>query len=161
MYYFGCSCCKTPHSVPQYQVSSSTSNGAVSEHTETIQSKQNGKTPGATTTIHIPSGSVYSSGPGTAPTNSNGNNNSTVGVARTRGLPTSAAKFLSDVLEPVCAPADSEIVHVGQDAAEWERRKAWRECKEKEPEKEVHRVQALLPKVDADTKDKPSSDTEQ
>ena len=152
------------HSVPQYQVSSSdqsTSNGAVSEHAETVQSKQNGKTPGVTTTIHIPSSSVYSSRPGTAPTNSNGNNDNTVGVARTHVLPPSVAKFLSDMPEPVRAPADSEMVHVGQDAAEWERRKAWRDRKEKELEKEVNRVQDLLCKVAADTKDKPSSDTEQ
>ena len=146
------------HSVLQYQVSSShqsTSNGAVSEHTKTTQPKQNGKTPGITTTIHIPSSSVYTTSvPDTAPTNSNNNNHSTVGVARTHGLPASAAKFLSDMPEPVRAPADSEMVHVGQDAAECERRK---DCREKE----VHRVQDLLPEVDADTKDKPSSDTVQ
>ena len=148
----------------QYQVTPTQGSSGDSE-TKPTQSKQNGETPHSegikTTTIHIPSNPTHTSLPDKAPSSSNSVNSSIAEAARSRGLPASVVKFLADMPEPVRAPADSEIVHTEQDVTEWERRKAWREQKGQELEKEVNRVQDLLSGVTADTQDKPSTDTVQ
>ena len=130
----------------QYQVSSST---------DSSTPKQNGEAPAVkTTTIHIPSSTPILS------TNSNNNHNSSAAeTARSRGLPDSVVKFLTDMPEPVRPPTEPATVHTGQDAMEWKRRRAWREEREKELEKDVNRVHSLISDVAADTQDKPSSDT--
>lgn len=146
----------------QYQVSSAQQLPAEKEK-EPTESEQNGEKPIGhsikTTTIHIPSNPNHVSSPDTIPPNSNNNNSRIADEAKKRGLPTSVVNFLSNMPEPVQAPADSEIVHTEQEAVDWERRKAWRDQKEDELKQEVSRVQDLLSKVTADVQAKPSSDT--
>lgn len=143
--------------LPQYQVASAEQSPAEKEP------KQNGGNRTAhsvkTTTIHIKSKPNHVSPPDTVPPNTNNNNSSIADEARKRGLPTSVVNFLSNMPEPVRAPADSEIVHTEQEAADWEHRKAWRDQKEDELKQEVSKVQDMLSKVTADVQAKPLSDT--
>ena len=131
----------------QYQVSSTLGSS------EMTTSKQNGNTPAIkATTIHISDVDPSSN-------NSNNNSSSPVEAARSRGLPASVVQFLADMPEPVRAPTDSDMVHPAQDVEEWERRRAWRDRRERELQKEVNRVHDLISNVAADTQDKPRSDT--
>ena len=128
----------------QYQVSPATAPAA----------KQNGETPTTkTTAIHISSGP-----PDTAlSSNTNSNNSNTTESTSSQGLPPSVVKFLVGMPPPLQAPVGPEVAHTGQDALEWQRRRAWRVQNEREPGRDVDTVDIC--NVAADKQSKPTSDT--
>ena len=63
---------------------------------------------------------------------------------------------------PVQAPADWEVQHTGEEAEKWDKRRAWREERREELEKEVKRVKGLMNDISSDTSNAPpGSDTTQ
>ena len=88
-------------------------------------------------------------------------NNSTVERLQGKGLPPSVIQFLADMPPRPRAPDDSEISHSGEEAEKWEEKRAWREEKRKELEKEVQRVEGLLNDVSGVMNKEQASDTKQ